>query len=179
MKKRARERLRVHLRLIDDAVAPTMQRYAEHIECRPGCGDCCHQSFEISELEGALVAEGVRELEPAQRDGLLERARGYRAGARQACPALSDAQECLIYAHRPRICRKYGIPLWDPQRPQRVTTCPKNFRGVRDIDTELVVEPQAAWAEDWIELRQELDLGSATQHSIAHWMLADTGDEVC
>jgi len=167
------ERLRRHLRLVDDGVAPVVERHREHVQCRPGCSDCCHQTFRITEVEGALLREGLAALPASERDDVLARARAWRADARIACPVLGADERCRLYEHRPRICRKYGIPLWHPDRPHEVRTCPLNFRGVTDIDPELVLEPQAEWARDWIRLREELDLGPADPRSIAEHLLAE------
>lgn len=166
---RARARLRVHLRLIDDGVAPVVARYRGQIQCRPGCSECCHQSFRVSELEGMLLREGFKDsLTPAVQAEVLARARGYAAG--DACPVLSDAGECRLYDHRPRICRKYGIPLWHPDRPHELKTCRLNFREAEDLEADLIVEPQAGWAEDWISLREELGLATQDNRTIAAWL---------
>lgn len=147
-------RLRVHLRLIDDGVAPVATRYREHMACRPGCGDCCHQTFRVSALEGELLREGLAALAAEVRAQIRLRAAAYRPDARVACPALDADARCLLYASRPRVCRKYGIPLWHPDRPHEVRTCELNFRGVTDIDAELILDPQAEWARDWIRVRE-------------------------
>ncbi|MEM6992329.1 MAG: YkgJ family cysteine cluster protein [Myxococcota bacterium] len=154
----ALKRLRVHLLLIDEGVAPVVTRYREHIQCAEGCSDCCHQTFRVSALEGALLREGLAEAPPAERADIERRAEQWHADSREPCPVLSDDGRCRLYAHRPRICRKYGIPLWHPDQPERVTTCPKNFQGMADIDAELVLDPQAAWAADWIRLREALNV---------------------
>lgn len=172
MDERARERLRAHLRLVDEGVGPVVERYREHIQCRAGCSDCCHQTFRVSEIEGAWLREGLAALPDDERADILERARAWQPDGRRPCPVLGDDDRCRLYAHRPRICRKYGIPLWHPDRPHEVRTCPLNFRGVIDLDPALVVEPQAAWAEDWIRLRDELALGPRDDHSIADHLLA-------
>jgi Fe-S-cluster containining protein len=158
-----RERLRRHLRLIDDGVAPVVERWGAHIECRPGCSDCCHQSFRVSAIEGELLREGLAALTEHERADILARAQAWRPDARVPCPVLSDAGECRLYDHRPRICRKYGIPLWHPDRPHEVRTCEKNFRGVVDIDADAILEPQAEWARDWIRLHGDCDLGKVAK----------------
>ena len=163
----ARARLRVHLRLIDDGVVPVAKRYAHHIQCAPGCSDCCHQTFRVSEIEGQLLREGLAALPEADREEILARARAYAPDTRVPCPVLDDAGRCRLYAHRPRICRKYGIPLWHPDRPHEVKTCPKNFVGATDVDADLIATPQAEWARDWIRLRDELALGPAAPKTIA------------
>jgi hypothetical protein len=151
-------RLRVHLRLIDADVAPVVARHREHIQCRPGCGDCCHQTFRVSALEGELLRDGVLALPEAVRAEVLRRAQDYVPDRRVPCPALGDDARCLVYDARPRLCRKYGIPLWHPDRPDEVTTCALNFRGVVDVDPAAILEPQAEWARDWIRVREATGL---------------------
>ena len=168
----SRDRLRHLLRTIDHDVEPVVQRYRANIECAKGCSDCCHQTFRISNLEGAYLREGLAEASVEVRADILERARTYEADTRTPCPVLSTEGACRLYAHRPRICRKYGIPLWNPERPDRVDTCPKNFVGVHDIDAGLIVEPQARWAEAWIEIRDSDDAAKATA-TIADQLTAD------
>ncbi len=163
-------RLRVHLAIIDGGVAPVVARYRAHIACRAGCSECCHQSFRVSELEGALLREGLAAAAPAVRAEISARARAYHPGRGEPCPALASDGTCQVYAHRPRICRKYGIPLWHPDRPEQLDTCRLNFRGVVDLEADLIVEPQAAWAADWIALREELALGPQDNRSIAEWL---------
>jgi hypothetical protein len=164
-------RLREHLRLIDDGVAPVIARYGQHIQCAAGCSDCCHQTFRVSALEGELLRDGLQSLPAAVRDDILTRARDWRPDARQPCPILSDEGHCRLYEHRPRICRKYGIPLWHPDRPHEVRTCPKNFQDVPDIDAALILDPQAHWAEQWIVLRRDLGEVDADADPIATHLL--------
>jgi Fe-S-cluster containining protein len=164
------ERLRVHLLLIEDGVAPVVQRYAAHIQCGPGCSDCCHQTFAVSALEGAWLREGLAAAPADVRADILARAEAWRADARLPCPVLSADGRCRLYDHRPRICRKYGIPLWHAERPHELRTCRLNFRGVEDLEADLIVEPQALWAADWIALREELSLGPQDNRAIAAWL---------
>ncbi len=74
------QRLRVHLRIVDGDVAPVLARYREHIQCRPGCGECCRQSFTVSEIEGALLREGLAAAEARRpAPAIVARARTPRA----------------------------------------------------------------------------------------------------
>ena len=168
----SRDKLRHHLRVIDQDVAPVVERYRAHIECAEGCSDCCHQTFRVSALEGAWLREGLAAADADTRADILARAARYSPDTKSPCPVLSEAGGCRLYAHRPRVCRKYGIPLWNPERPERVDTCPKNFVGVHDIDAEMIVEPQARWAEAWIELR-DVDASARRTDTIAAHLLSD------
>ncbi len=167
-----REPLLAHLRVLDEGVAPVVARHRADMQCGPGCGECCHQSFEVSSLEGELLREGLAQLEPTVRAVVRARATAWRRDQRMPCPLLDDDQRCRLYALRPRVCRKYGIPLWHPDRPHEVRTCPKNFRGVADIDAELILEPQAEWARDWIRVREATGLAHGDNASIAAHLLA-------
>jgi len=151
-----RESLRRHLLIIDQGVAPVAERYAEHMHCAPGCSDCCHQTFRVSALEGEFLREGLSRCD---------------AELRAPCPVLGDDGRCLMYEHRPRICRKYGIPLWHPDKPHEVRCCSLNFRDAEDIDSELILEPQAAWAEDWIRVREALGITDTEDRTIAEHLL--------
>jgi hypothetical protein len=167
LESRARERLRRHLRLVDDGVRPVVARYAAQVRCGPGCSDCCHQTFSVSAIEGALLREGLAALPASDRAEIRERAAAWQPDRRDPCPVLGADGRCRLYDHRPRICRKYGIPLWHPDRPHEVRCCPLNFRDMADIDPGLILDPQADWAADWIRLREELGLPGGTERPIA------------
>ena len=55
-------------------------------------------------------------------------------GLRLACPALEDGA-CQIYENRPLMCRKYGMPLYNPQKPEQVFACELNFKPGEEIGT--------------------------------------------
>ena len=108
------------------------QAYPAH-PCRQGCSECCHnQVFRVTEAEWRVAREGLLQLDPTQREGILARAEtvygpfreamealaaAWTAGERpdpalhrdspKTCPALEDGR-CSIYAERPAICRAYG-----------------------------------------------------------------------
>ncbi len=145
------------------------------ISCRRGCTDCCHHLFQITELEAALISAGVKTLPPEKRLSLESRARKYSeervklladrnvddawgnlppAGSRLACPALEDGA-CQIYEHRPLICRKYGIPLFSPQKPDRVFACELNFRSGEEIDDSQLVQIQTELYHEAVEVQAE------------------------
>lgn len=168
-------RLRLHLTILDRDIDGLVGVHPRSIECRPGCSECCQQTFGVSEIEGQLLVEGLRAAPEAIRRGIVERARAYRRDTRAACPVLDSDGRCGLYGYRPRICRKYGVPLWHPERPHELRTCRLNFtEGVpAKLDAEAWVESQAEWARDWIRLREELGLGVQKNQSIAAWIISD------
>lgn len=143
----------------EDEFRRNQHLHGPKIQCRRGCTDCCHHLFQITELEAAFISHGVKFLPDAQRLAVEQRARDYLqdrkkllcqhqapdawgslppAGLRLACPALQDGA-CQIYENRPLICRKYGMPLYNPQRPERIFACELNFRpGEEIVDPQLV-----------------------------------------
>ncbi|MGH9470673.1 MAG: YkgJ family cysteine cluster protein [Terriglobia bacterium] len=137
-------------------------RYAERIHCRTGCSDCCSQMFLITELEAAYISRAVKHFTAERRAILRQRASEYLArreeilaerqipdawgalpppGLRLPCPALENGA-CSIYEHRPLICRKYGIPLFNPKKPERIFACELNFAPGEEIDDPELVQIQ-------------------------------------
>lgn len=151
--------------------------HGARIQCGPGCSDCCSQLFQITEVEAAVLSAGVRTLPETQQNQLRERAAGYleaRArlvsekgeqeawgglppeGTRLPCPALAEGV-CTVYEWRPLICRKYGIPLYNPDKPGRVFACELNFRAGEEIDDGALVQIQSGLHGETKEMQREWD----------------------
>jgi Fe-S-cluster containining protein len=149
--------------------------YGPQIQCRPGCSDCCHQLFQITEIEAAHISNGIRQLAADLRSRLQARAKPYldarRAmvtargeqeawgslpppGTRLPCPALEDGA-CTIYEYRPLICRKFGIPLYSPAKPGQVFACELNFRAGDSIDDGQLVQIQTSLYHDAKQLQAD------------------------
>lgn len=148
-------------------------RYGERIRCRRGCSDCCSQLFPITEVEGAYISKGVKALPEGERQALRARARVYMrerasllasrdvpdawgalppAGLRLPCPALVDGV-CSIYEHRPLICRRYGIPLYNPQKPGQIFACELNFQPGEEITDPGLVQIHTGLYDRWRSLQ--------------------------
>ena len=144
--------------------------HGSRIQCRSGCSDCCHQLFQITEIEAAEIARGVATLPPERSHALAGRSRQYAErrreitaiggepeawgslpppGARLACPALGEDGACTIYEFRPLICRKFGVPLWNPDRPGRVWACELNFRPGEEIEDGELIQIHTGLHQAW------------------------------
>src|SRR5574341_1016824 len=144
--------------------------HGDRIHCRRGCTQCCYQLFQITEIEAAVISRALRQMPEAERADLRARARDYLPqreeimrrhgmieawgrlppeGTRLACPALSGDGACRIYQHRPLIGRKFGIPLYNPQKPGRVFACELNFSPGEEIEDNQLVQIQTGIYENW------------------------------
>ena len=135
---------------------------------------CCSQMFSISRIEAAYISRAMKAMPEGERDRLRTSARQYvadarkligkdeesdeeeaitpRPGLRLACPALvGDA--CSIYEARPIICRKWGIPVFNPAKPAELQACELNFKPGEEVEIEGLIEPQVALLEEWVELK--------------------------
>jgi len=149
--------------------------HGSRIQCRPGCSECCHQLFQITEIEAAHISRGVKELEPEPRERMAARAHGFLEprkalvtasgepeawgslpppGTRLACPALQDGM-CQIYEFRPLICRKFGMPLFNPAKPDRIYACGLNFREGEEIEDPQLIQIQTGIHERWKQVQIE------------------------
>jgi len=149
--------------------------HGERIQCRPGCSDCCGQLFQITEIEAAFISHGVQKLDPSERQRMSARAAVYLEerrklvatngepeawgslpplGTRLPCPALEDGV-CRIYDHRPLICRKYGIPLYNPEKPGRVFACGLNFKDGEPINDNRLIQIQTGIHERWKQVQAD------------------------
>ena len=187
-----------HISLVDAEFQRVYQTFAQRMQCRRGCSMCCSQMFSISFVEAAYISNAVRAKPEAERERLRAAARQYvidaktligdtdepedgeaitpRPGLRLACPALvGDA--CSIYEARPIICRKWGIPIFNPAQPSNLQACELNFKPGEEVDIEGLIEPQVALLEDWVELkglaRRQLP-HTRTKTTVAEAILGDS-----
>lgn len=134
--------------------------HGARIHCAPGCSSCCSQIFQITEIEAARISAWVKALPEAERAALQARARVNLAeraklfdgreqwgssvprGQGTPCPALTEAGACGMYEARPIMCRKFGVPIFNPDKPDRVLACELNFADGEAIEDPGLVENQ-------------------------------------
>jgi uncharacterized protein len=171
-----------HARAVEDEFRRVAEIFSDRMQCRRGCSMCCSQMFSISLIEAAYISRAVKAMDEQERERLRRAARSYleqakkitgagedggeetitpRPGLRLACPALAG-DACSIYSARPLICRKWGIPLFNPGRPTELQACELNFRPGEEVDVEGLLEPQVALLEEWVEIK------SRARRSLSH-----------
>ncbi|HUQ90873.1 MAG TPA: YkgJ family cysteine cluster protein [Bryobacteraceae bacterium] len=172
-------------RAVEEEFARNRRLHGPRIQCRAGCSDCCHQLFQITEVEAARISAGVRTLPADVKNRLAGKAKPYLAareklvsrtgepeawgslpveGTRLACPALEDGA-CEIYEYRPLICRKFGIPLYNPDKPGRVFACELNFRDGEEIEDGQLIQIQTGIHESWKEVQKDYNDGGGFRDS--------------
>jgi len=175
-----RERYLDIIAAVDTEFARNRRLHGDRIHCRAGCSDCCSQSFHITEIEADFIAEGIARLEPETREALRARAREYveargrEPGLRLPCPALKDGV-CGIYEHRPLMCHKFGMPLYNPDKPDRIFACELNFQDGEEIDDPQLIQIQTVIHQAWKELQSDYTAGGGYRDpkplTVAHAIL--------
>jgi Fe-S-cluster containining protein len=137
--------------------------------------------FRITLIDAAIVSQVVKRLDPETRSKMQEKAKLYlqkkeelvherekkmdsnsesevlTIGLRLPCPALDENGACGIYESRPIVCRKFGMPIYDPKKPDELQTCELNFREVKEIDADELIENQMKIYNYWMELKTEVN----------------------
>ena len=150
--------------LVEAEFARNKARFGDRMRCGLGCTDCCHHLFDMDTLEARRIAAYVAGLPSPEREKLWARARVYQQqyrqqqrsrleGRRLACAALTPEGACAIYPARPLVCRKFGMPIYDPRHPGQLKACELNFRAGEEIDSEGIVESQTEIHERWEALK--------------------------
>lgn len=88
-------------RLLDE-IAPFVASFAS---CSKGCAHCCHVDVQMTTLEAEYI-----NIKTGITHNIIQ---GTTTGNNSACPFLTPAGECGIYAMRPILCRTYHA-LGDP-----------------------------------------------------------------
>jgi len=124
--------IRLYLQ-VDEQVARLQALHSDRLHCRSGCTRCCVDGLRVFEVEAENIRRRHREL-------LLE-GPPHPEGA---CAFLDESGACLIYEHRPYVCRTQGLPLrWIEDQPdgnpaEMRDICPLNEEGpsVETLPTE-------------------------------------------
>jgi Fe-S-cluster containining protein len=172
------DRYREIVAAVDAEFARNREVHGDRIHCRPGCSDCCSHVFSITEIEASQISIAVQRLAPEVREALQTRARAYISerllrGTRIPCPALQDGV-CSIYEFRPLMCHKFGMPLYNPDKPDRIFACELNFKDGEEIEDPQLIQIQTGIHHAWKELQAEVPRSSESL-TVAHAILRGGG----
>ncbi|MEZ4485429.1 MAG: YkgJ family cysteine cluster protein [Syntrophotaleaceae bacterium] len=147
------------LKTIDAWFANCKSTCGSQIQCAAGCSACCRGLFDITLLDAFLLQTGFRHL-PQERQTAIRAKAEDRLCQLQAewpelrqpyllnhlpdelwtdmpeddqtpCPLLGEDGGCLVYEHRPMICRTHGLPnIDDSGESFSDHHCSLNFVGI-------------------------------------------------
>jgi Fe-S-cluster containining protein len=149
-----------------------MRSQPENLQCGAGCSLCCYGLFEIGSGDVPVIAEGLAAMPPSRRRKVIRRAqeiveqsahpnlRECSPAEKEAffdrtqatpCPNLDEAGLCMMYEHRPLVCRTFGLPLRE-KRKYLGDVCELNF-------TEATQRQRlsAAWDLSWEDVLGQED----------------------
>lgn len=112
------------------------EKYPLSVKCRIHCCDCCFAIFGVFPIEAAYISYHFSRLDRKVRRDVIRRAeksevemlkahdrleevfednqrmKNFGLGKQRVkCPLLKNKKECVLYDHRPIICRVYGVPF--------------------------------------------------------------------
>ncbi len=136
------------------------------VKCRRGCHECCSNGFfDITLLDALHLQGSLKKLPAAVRKRVVARANEQldilekkeafsrkdpiirslaqidlvsRRSGKMSCPALENGA-CLIYEHRPHICRIFGPTVRGPRRAVRIEGCGYFTRDVPEEDLPMLI----------------------------------------
>ena len=160
----------------DEHFASVMRTQPQNLQCGAGCSLCCYGLFEIGSGDVPVIAEGLERLQPSRRRKIIRRALAivessehpnlrecspeekeafFERTQSTPCPNLDENGLCMMYEHRPLVCRTFGLPLREG-RKYLGDVCELNF--TRSTAAQRM---SAAW-----DLRWEDVLGAEDEFTI-------------
>jgi Fe-S-cluster containining protein len=142
----------------DAFFAEVAREQPQNLQCGRGCSLCCYGLFEITAADAAVIAEGLGQLHPMRRKKIIRRAQEILAAAGPrdsdkeayfdrtddvACPNLDEQGLCMMYEHRPLVCRTFGLPIRDASQ-YIGDICELNFTSATQPEKD-----SAAWDLQW------------------------------
>jgi Fe-S-cluster containining protein len=156
----------------DEHFAEVARTQPQNLQCGAGCSLCCYGLFEIGSGDVPLIAEGLEAMHPMRRRQVIRRAaeivessahpnlRECSPEAKEAffdrsqstpCPNLDASGLCMMYEHRPLVCRTFGLPLREG-RKYLGDVCELNFTEASRKELR-----SAAWDLRWEDVLGQED----------------------
>ncbi|BCS98879.1 hypothetical protein DSLASN_45110 [Desulfoluna limicola] len=113
-----------------------------HMACRKGCSTCC-LNISLFPVEAVRLRLAFGALDGERKASVLARASVSPDDG--PCPLLDEAGACILYDHRPVICRTHGLPILfeDEKGTRRVDFCPENFQALESLSGESMIDLDA------------------------------------
>jgi Fe-S-cluster containining protein len=122
---------------VDSLCGEILRTYGDSITCRKGCDECCRH-ISVFWVEAVNLARAAGDLPKEQSEVLLTRAESL--AGKDVCPLLHEGA-CLLYDHRPIICRTHGLPILIRQGADvQVDYCPRNFQNVETLPGNMILD---------------------------------------
>jgi Fe-S-cluster containining protein len=112
------------IQIVDAALASATQRSGPHLACRPGCTQCCHGVFPISQQDAARLREALKTLDQSD----LQRVARLRARVAESLTRLTplfpgdpitgildeDYEDAPLFGDEDSIGDNEPCPVLDP-----------------------------------------------------------------
>jgi uncharacterized protein len=108
---------------VDKACIPLHRTHKKYTLCKQGCDECC-MNFRLLPIEFYSILFSLKE----------EKMLNLNDKDSESCPFLIN-HACVIYQHRPLICRSHGLPILDMDQEGEnweLSFCPLNFTENND-----------------------------------------------
>ncbi len=170
-----------------------LQEHYNHFSCE-GCDDNCCTTvfFHYTLTEYLFLVEGLEAMDKGRFDFVLQTAKAYQKeflknpyeyeSLRIMCP-LNIEGLCILYKHRPLICRIHGLPgfLESPKKGKQHWSGCLRFRHIHGEDTERAIDrtpfyTQIATLEG--QVRRELVFFQKYKKTIAEMIIDFSNDEI-
>ena len=112
------------IQIVDSALASAVERGGSHLACRPGCTQCCHGVFPISQQDAARLRDGLHRLtqldtQRAERIRVrvgesLARIAPLFPGSKTTGLLNADYEESPLFADEDSIGDSEPCPVLDP-----------------------------------------------------------------
>ena len=110
---------------IDLHIQGLEQRYAGQITCKKGCDQCCTH-LSLLPVEACSLSLAFLKADPMEKKNIIH----HLGSGKDQCPLLIR-HVCVLYDHRPIICRTHGYPMVMKDKDGlQIDFCEKNFKGM-------------------------------------------------
>ncbi len=181
------KRLSETYRAIDESYAEVQAHY--EFSCK-GCPDnCCATKFHHHTLiEELYLAEGLKILGESKTGDIIARAANVAKthessseDVRVMCP-VNDGGRCIVYEHRPMICRIHGVPyeLFRNMRMEYGDGCYRFIEGKAGIEKSFRLKRTGFYFDIAMlekELREQRNFTGRYKKTTAEMILSIAGEK--